>query len=256
MTAIEPRPAAALAEIPTAELRSRLARAMRATAESLLELAGVWVELERRGEDLRDLRVGLAKWLPQIAAGTVRPELVIELSGRPQILKLLGSMPMTEQNRIASGTAVPVHVPGESEPVSVPLDRLTTRQVRQVFSDAGIRSPAEQRAFIAQERTKRITKKPVRSATVSFDAATSTLRVGAYHLPLVEVLRVLSAAAGVDRAIPADAEKTSYQVVRVRLWQEEHDAILKHAKSAELPDWALGRMALRAFGLTAGSTDL
>lgn len=110
MTALAPRPPDALArlrDLDTSALRAELAHALKLTANHLLYLAAVWSELERRGEDLSNLRVGFAGWLPAIAAGTVAPEVVVAFAGQPRKLRAIAKLPVAEQEKIARGELPP-----------------------------------------------------------------------------------------------------------------------------------------------------
>jgi hypothetical protein len=98
---------AAAANRPTDELKAELARLLGFTAENLLRLAVVVAELESRGEDLSDLKIGLLPLLRSIAAGTLLPEVVVRFAGQPRALKAVGALPLDEQRRFASGERAP-----------------------------------------------------------------------------------------------------------------------------------------------------
>ena len=135
----------AVLQMPTDELRKRLAEAIGLTARTLSYLAVVWAELERRGDDLSDLRGGLMTYLPLIAAGRLDPELVVRCAGQATLLKLASEAPMEDQRRLLAQGARIVEIDGDAiTERAVPVEALTVAQVRRVFASDGLRSPADQ----------------------------------------------------------------------------------------------------------------
>src|SRR5882724_9369466 len=76
---VDPSMAQTLRDMDNDTLRRELSRALTVSAEHLIYLAQVWRELERRGEDLSDLRSGLGAYLPLIASGRLAAEAVVRL---------------------------------------------------------------------------------------------------------------------------------------------------------------------------------
>jgi hypothetical protein len=76
------------------------------TSEYLLYLAAIWGELERRGEDLSDLKRGIGKYLPLIASGSVLADTVVAFAGEPATLRAVAALPPKEQERIVRGGGV------------------------------------------------------------------------------------------------------------------------------------------------------
>lgn len=156
LTIVRPT-SAALREVSTEELRSRLAGALQITAESLEHLALIWGELDRRGEDLSGLRSGLAAYLPLIASERLLPGLVVRHAGQAMLLKSLSQMPLAEQRRIferGTVTVVEVTTEGAVREAEVPTPTLTSAQVRRIFAGDRLRTPAEQTTLLAP-RAKR-----------------------------------------------------------------------------------------------------
>lgn len=160
----------------TARLRSELTRALTLTAAGLAYLATIWNELTRRGEDLSDLRSGLATYLPLIANGTLAAEAVVQFAGQRGLLNRLAHRPIDEQRRLAAGEPVPVVVGDEERMLAA--RQLTMRQIAIVFDDEGrVRTPIEQRQALAgrPERTRsRLSPSEMRGAL----AALSDEQVG------------------------------------------------------------------------------
>lgn len=81
-------------------MKSELARLLGFTAENLLRLAMVTAELERRGEDLDGLKLGILPILRLIASGTLLPGIVVMYAGYPLAMKKVAKLPLEEQQRI------------------------------------------------------------------------------------------------------------------------------------------------------------
>lgn len=250
LAAIEELPPGALAAASTEELHAELARGLTLTAETLTRLGAVWAELERRGEDLSDLRSGLARTLPLIAAGRLSAEAVVAFAGRPLVLRALEGVPLGRQRELAAGGSVSVIDPsGTPEAiVEMPLARLPAAAVRLVFADGEVRTPAQQRlALRPRQRRREQADEDGFRYRPRYDRATGTIRIGRMTVRLDDLLAELTAAAGPE--LPALLHAEEYVTVRVRLSPEEHDRLQAAARKAELPDWELARKALRAFGL-------
>jgi hypothetical protein len=103
----------------TEELRAELANALKLSAPYLLRLAAIWLELERRGEDMSALRVGLGAYLPLIGSGRMLPELVVKYAGESAVLGRCAKMTVEEQHRVlATGRrpSPPARPKGPSSP--------------------------------------------------------------------------------------------------------------------------------------------
>lgn len=233
----------------TADLRDELARGLTLTADTLTRLGLVWAELERRGEDLSDLRHGLAKTLPKIAAGQLAAEAVVAFAGKPIVLRALTGMPLDQQRRLAAGELLKVIDPAEPTNVlTITLDALPASAVRMVFADGEIRSPSAQRLAFRARRRKHEEPDQERRYQPRYDPTDGTIAVGKMRVKLADLLGALAAAAGPDRPIAADLP-TEYVTIRVRLSHDERLRLSAAATKAELPDWELVRKAIRAFGL-------
>ncbi|HAV1239713.1 TPA: hypothetical protein JGU28_004491 [Salmonella enterica] len=139
---------ATLDSVPTSDLKRQLSEGLEMTVRHLSRLAAIWCELERRGEDLSDLRRGLFLYLPMIANRKVDPSLVVNYAGQKTLLAALASLPIEEQERISGSGAVTI-VSEEGAEVLLPLTRLRTTDIPKIFDvDKGrIRTPDEQRSY-------------------------------------------------------------------------------------------------------------
>jgi hypothetical protein len=191
-----------LKALSTDELKRLLAGTMELTARHLVHMAGIWRELEERGEDLSDLRHGIAVYLPMIAHGRVDAAIVIKYAGQKTLLAALSNLPITVQRRIAeTGYVALVSTHEDSiETVEVPLSRLSAAAVHQVFSDDGVRSPEDQIRMLERRRVRpaKAPKAPRRARRVKIDRENHTLIVSNTAADIDRVVDQLSAYYGVD----------------------------------------------------------
>lgn len=244
-------PTTDLATVSTETLRAELARGLTLTADHLTRLGQVWAELERRGEDLADLREGLAGWLPLIAAGRLAPEAVVAFATRRGLLRALDGIPLNRQRRIAAGEAVQVIDPaaGPDAVAELAAARIPAAAVRLVFADGEVRSPQAQRLALRPRRQPRHQGEGERHYRPRFDREAGVVRLGRTSVRVADLLAELAASAGPELPALAQAHKEEYVVLRVRLLPGEQQRLAEAARAAELPDWELARKALRAFGL-------
>ncbi len=243
MVEVTPAPLT-LAQWSDEELRAELTRGLTLTAQHLTRLGLVWVELERRGRDLSDLREGLAEWLPRIATGRLAAEAVVAFATRRLLLRALDGVPLERQRALAAGELVAVIDPTNPDAViSAPLARLPALGVRLVFHDGEVRTPQAQRLALRPRPRKKVERhyRPV------YDRDQGTVRIGRMTLRMADLLAEVVADAGPD--LPVILKPDEYVTVRLRLTPEEQRRLQEAAKRAELPDWELTRKALRAFGL-------
>lgn len=217
--------------MPTSNLRAELARALEITAHHLHHLAAVWRELENRGEDLSHLRSGLWSYMPLIAAGRLRAELVVQYAGHALLLRQLAGLVPEEQDRLLRDPVVTVVEMEGTEWVErqMPVTRLRATQLRQVLS-GHIRSPLEQRRTAATRALGRST-------------ASSGKRPPASDItPLDSIIR---AAQQMPRQMP------NRRHIPVNLTVPEIDALTARAAAAGVSPSTLIRAALQSLGVTS-----
>lgn len=237
-----------LSAASTQELRAELARGLTLTAEVLTRLGAIWLELERRGEDLSDLRTGLARALPLIASGVLSADAVVAFAGRPAILRAIEGLPLDRQRRLAEGEPIEVIDPtNPAQTISLPVRSVPAAAIRLAIADGEVRSPDAQR--VAYRRRRKA--KPVEEGyhyRPRYDAAAGTITVGRMVIQLSELLAELSAAAGPDNSL-IDAKQEEFVHVKIRLTLRESKKLIAAARRANLPDWEILRKAARAFGV-------
>lgn len=182
-----------IVQASTEILRAELVRAISITARGLAYLAVVWAELERRGEDLSDLRTGLALYLPQIASGRLDPEAVVHFAGQKTVLKFIATLSREEQQRLSKGANVQIiDVTEEGEIVEkfLPARALTAAQATQVFDDGRIRSVAEQREQFDNQLLRLKNSSRRRQPKIHFDRKINSYIIDRHKIKLVDLIAV------------------------------------------------------------------
>lgn len=245
-----PTEAERLQQLPTHELRAELGRALSISAEHLVYLAAVWSELQRRGEDLSDLRSGLATYLPQIALGRLDANAVIQYAGNRTMLRMIAELPIETQQSLLAGDAITVlsaDQDGKYVEKAVTLSELNIAQARLAIAGGYMRPVAEQRQVIEAARraqAKRLPT-PARSAKARLDPRTGHLVVGRARVPVGEVLGAL-ADGYFDRAEREIPDRGA--IVNLTLSEDEHRALKVRAAEANLTMQKLLRGLLGAMG--------
>lgn len=233
-----------IASVPTDELKRRLVDGLRMTAERLLNLGETVVELERRGEDLSALRMGMVTHLRAIGAGTLLPEIVVRYSGKQALLDRIAGLPLSQQQALIESPSVPILVNGEVQridPLAIPY-----RSIDQVFSGASIRNESDQRAYLASKpRNENRPRDKARQLKAHADHDLGGIRVGKAFVPRAEIVMVLAELAGpLEEEHPDD-----WETATVKLTKAEKARLKGLEREAGLSEWKLIRQALRACGL-------
>ncbi|WP_145964413.1 hypothetical protein [Chromobacterium phragmitis] len=238
---------AELNNLSTQMLREELARSVELTARHLMRLATIWAELERRGEDLSDLRVGLAAFLPQIAARQLSADAVIRFAGQKLLLNAVATLPLPEQERLARGGSVQLlsydgH--GETVVVDVPAHALSTQQVRQVFDLGKVRSIDEQRPRLMRPAPPK--KKADITTDVRYDRQTGLVQIGRRRVPIAEILAAVSREHR-EAQESSSEEKTSK--VLIEMTEEQHRNLRINGAKSGVPLKDLALTAVMQAGL-------
>jgi hypothetical protein len=252
-TVVAAQQPASLADLSTADLRAELARGLTMTAESLTRLGLIWAELESRGEDLSDLRSGMAYYLPLIAGRALAAEAVVAFASRPTLLKAMIGLSFDRQRAIAGGEPVHLVVMTDEgyDTKPVPAAALTAAQVRQVFGEGAERPASDQQGMIESRRAAAYVKaagKPAVRGRVRADPKTGTLLVGRTRATKADVVAGLADLAGYSPA-PSASEDEGLATAIVKLTEAEHVRLKQAALDGRTSQIELIRKALRAYGL-------
>lgn len=233
------QPAVDLSALSSGDLRAELARGLTLTAHHFSRLAAVWGELERRGEDLSDLRRSIGGRISQIAAGLLAAEVVVAFYSRPSVLDAVLGIPLDRQRELAAGGTVSVLAPNEANAEAVTLFALPPAAVRLVFAGGVERTPQEQRAALVARRPKK-EKTTDRNYRVVVDAERRTVTIGRMTVPVESVLAALAGAAsgvGVTAEELRQAKDTGQGVAIAQCYlTEDEDARLKAICKAKKAD--------------------
>lgn len=236
---------AQLQDMDTPKLRAELARGLSLTAASLTNLAMIWGELERRGEDLSDLRTGVARTLPLIASGMLAAESVVAFAGRPLLLRALEGVSLDIQRRLADGETIPVYLPGEAAPSAMPLSRIPSAVVTRVIANGIIRTPAEQRLATREKRQRRGTQ---RDYTVTVDRDARTIKIGKMVVPLSTIIAAMAEAGGATSRI-IDWASAPAKTVSGKVTDDEKERVKAAAKAHGMEEGDMVRQAVVAMWL-------
>lgn len=243
MTAIAKRPND-LTAIDTETLKAELAASLRTTAQGLVRMAAIVAELQTRGEDLSDLRLGLVTWLRKIASGQVLPEIVVRYQGSPQLLRSISALPLNDQQRFADGEPVKLIVDLSGDHRLVEPLKLTREQLHQVFAADHVRDDTEQ-IMVMETRRNRPAKPETKSRRVRGDKDAGGIFVGRAFAEHGDVLAALADLASPERPDSGDRN----QPVNAPLTEAEHRKLSVAAANAGISRSELMRRALRAMGL-------
>ena len=248
MTAIAKSPTD-LTSLTIDDLRAELAKQMQLTAQHLIRLAAVVAELERRGEDLSDLRIGMLHHLRRIAAGQVLPEIVVRFANAPGLLAKIGAMPIPDQQRLIDGESIKLLVNSPDGGVGhlmVDPMKLTRQQVTQIFARDHIRDEQEQRLVLAAQRNKNSQRpKTAVHGKIRTNRKDKTVSVGRYQIDVPNLLAALAELA----EDYGDDEGEDTKPVAIQLTESQHRRLrMKAAESGRIMG-DMVRDALRAYGL-------
>jgi hypothetical protein len=145
-------------EINTTE-RDQLIEILRASTvtaiESIIKMAHATKRLTEMGVDVTDLGLGISGGrrdaLINIANENLNPKVYQSLGHRPQLLRLVCTLPQEEQNRWANGIPVKVYLlDAEDDHILAKPDQLNQKQIKQVFAQSGgLRTKAGQLEWLA-----------------------------------------------------------------------------------------------------------
>lgn len=158
------------------KLLDELRQCLAISVETLLRLGAIIRRLETIGIDVFALEIPNFNYLRRIAHGQMMPELFIELAGMPGLLRKVSTLPLPDQKKIADGRPLKVMLHGGDHLLISPKD-MTPSQVQQVFGRQGLRSEAQQVAWMT-DRQQELSRKSVPRPEVELDRKRHGIRVG------------------------------------------------------------------------------
>jgi len=174
------------------ELRKMMIDALSLSVEQIIRLAAIVRRLEELGDDLSDMNFTLLPQLRKVAYGQVLPELVVNLIGKPLLLRKACALPIPDQQRIAADDALKVMESGGDHRM-VPVSKMSGRDINQVFGPDCIRDDAEQASWL---REKANAKPPTEAKwdreKIYLDRRRQGLVVGKRFIPASDLAHYLS----------------------------------------------------------------
>jgi hypothetical protein len=142
--------------LSTQELKDAFLESMRVAGTHLIRMAAIVRLLEKRGEDLSDLRYGLLGYIRKIACGQLLPEVVVKFQGAPLLLNRISSLPIPDQEKVVKTETFRVVriLNGDIDVRTVPPMLLSRDEVAQVFAADHIRDEIEQQVYLRARETK------------------------------------------------------------------------------------------------------
>ncbi|WP_375592118.1 hypothetical protein [Chitiniphilus eburneus] len=226
-----------LSSMSTQQLRTELAKILQVSAKQLIYMAAVWAELERRGEDLTDLRRGLGQYLPMIAAGALDAEAVVRHAGNTTLLKALATLPVPEQRRLlADGHLRVLELDESGQPVERlrPLPELPATEIRRLIHGGRVIPIEEQ--HVTATTTATASNQPWR-------VEGSFLVVGRTRIPIADIRQAIKH----HRGAPIKLQDwTDAEVDILRQYGPEESP---HALQQRLPKRTISAIRTKAIAL-------
>jgi hypothetical protein len=135
------------------ELVKLYMRELGTTIESFLKLARIVRRLEELGYDLSDIRIAIHPWIRKLAYDQLRPQVIVRFLGKPRLFAKIAALAIPDQERLADGGTMKVMELNGDHRNCDPLD-LLPEQISQVFGPEGLRTDAEQIAYLRKLEAK------------------------------------------------------------------------------------------------------
>jgi hypothetical protein len=158
-------------------------------------------------------------------------------------LRALEGVPLDVQRRLADGEPIPIYLPGEQGPRSLPLARIPAAAVTRVIADGVVRTPSEQRLAIRAKKHKQAESQ--RKYAVTVDRQARTLKIGKAVIPIATVIAAMAEAAGARGQI-IDTPEAPARTAGGKFTDEEIERLRAAAKAHGLAEWDLVRQAVVA----------
>lgn len=178
------------------QLDAELSRCLRVTAEDMKRLAGILREKENRGHDISAFRMCPIHSLRLIASGQLLPEILVAFIGQPSLVRAIGSLPISDQERIARGEPLKLVVfgsGGQTDTRMVAPRLLGSKEIKQLFDRDHIRDEAEQAMYLDRQRQKQIRKAPDRVGVMRIDKERGGVTVGNHFISEGDLASALKA---------------------------------------------------------------
>lgn len=205
-----------IGDTDTQTLRRHLAQSLTLTAQALTYTAAIWAELERRGEDLSELRSGMAIYLPLIARGVLDAEVIVKHAGQRMLIKTLSQFPLAQQRQLVEAGKVPVvKIDDEGDVVRemTSLLGLPALDIRFVFDERGVRSEAAQIRLRQKHRAIKARSRVVTARKIEVEEDANAVKIGNTRILVAKILPALSKLYGFDVEALIEREMTTHKAL-------------------------------------------
>lgn len=115
-------------------------------------------ELDRRGVDFSDVQVWMIGYIRAVGAGNLSASALMRFAGKRSLLNRIVTLPIQEQERLASGEPVDICISKNDSAKIDPLE-MSAEQISLVFPLGKRRSVSEQRAIMLTRDVEKPTPK-------------------------------------------------------------------------------------------------
>lgn len=240
-------PSTDLSLLSVKELFAELAKQVKQTADSIYRTAQVWIELEKRGQDLsRFKNVSLAKYYYHIATGNLLAEAAVTFMDKHYVLNAILGAPIALQQKLLDGYKIKIYVPGQAKPGEMTLDEMPRAYVDIAFSDGKILGPDKQKAALqVKNRPKISTVKRRLRTRVLVNKAKNTVTIGQTSADIGNVIDALSQAGGAAKEVVETAGRQA-KVLATKVTDEEYARIEQLSKEYNISVQEMVRKAVLA----------
>lgn len=227
-----------LASMSDTDLMQELVKGLQVSADSLMYIARVWAELEKRGKDLSALRSGPGYTISLIAAGRLAAEAVVAFMGRPSVLQSMEGLPLERQRELANGATLEIYDHEKKAVVKSKIEELPHAVIRKVVTGGRELDPTAQRLAISA-KSKPTAKASTKQYRVTVNPIDRTLKIGQMEVTIEEVVAAFALAAS-DGGITDDELQAKVQsgvgvaTASCHLSEEENERFQAACKARKL----------------------
>ncbi|ENE6639051.1 hypothetical protein ABNR98_004460 [Salmonella enterica] len=186
----------------TSELKKELFSTLEATVHQFNRMAEIWRELEIRGENMDELRQGIAIYIEMIAHNQLDANFVVKYAGQKVLLNAVARLPLEEQKKLTESETIEVATMDEDGVFAtkqIKLSSLPIKDVYTVFSETGVRPISDQQKILMCKIVNPSSALKRRKAKkIAIDAERNLFQVGSNVADLDHVLSVIGNYLNID----------------------------------------------------------
>jgi len=171
------------------KLMAQLHKCLTLTVENMVKVGAIVRRLDEMELDLSSLGIPNVALFRRIAHGGMLPEVFVNLSGTPRIMRKVSCLPIPDQRAIVKGTSLKVMLRGGDHMLIAVAD-MTDGQASQVFARDHIRSDSQQSAWL-HENEQRAEMKKAKPPEVMVDKRRHGITIGDVFLSADDLVKLL-----------------------------------------------------------------